>query len=376
MKLFDIQKYIKKNPSAGCELFRSCNGFFTFAAVIPILNENSNAENFFTNLMQAVNAAPNEKILIAAVVNCHKNSPADYRNDNFKLLERLRKNEFKIPNLAIFDHTSDGRTLTKGVGEARKIGMDHALTLFDFNDFDNAIICSLDADTEIEKDYFLKIRSGMEQDESSGVLTFNVQHRNDAEIPQTIKQYEAYMQSYRQGLEYANSPYAFFTVGSAFAVRASAYIRSGGMRKLKAGEDFYFLQSAVKSTKVRHFPQVTVHPSARYSLRVPFGTGTALQAISENTREYHPFPTDAFEALKEIISAASAENLQSPKKYLNTIPQKFTDFFIQHDFEVDWVKVTANMPLYQLPSAFLLHWFDGLKTLQFIKYAAQKINQP
>lgn len=368
MKLFDIQKYIRKNPSAGCELIRSCDGFFTFAAVIPMLNENDNAEKFFTNLMSAVNAAANEKILIAAVVNCHKNSPEAYKLDNLKLLERLRKNEFQIPNLAIFDHTSDDKTLKNGVGEARKIGMDHVLNLFDFNDFDNAVICSLDADTEISEDYFLRIREGMNADPSCGVLTFNVEHRNDAEDPEAIKQYEKYMQSYREGLEYANSPYAFFTVGSAFAVRASAYIKSGGMRKLKAGEDFYFLQSAVKSTRVKHFPQVTVHPSARFSPRVPFGTGTALKSITDNEKEFLPFPAIVFKELKKVITAATVTNLSSAEKYLDSIPPKSAEFFVQHDFITDWQKVIQNMPLHQLPSAFLLHWFDGLKTLQFIKY--------
>ena len=372
MKLFDIQKYIKKNPSAGCELIRSCDGFFTFAVVVPMLNENDNAESFFSKLLQAITTAGNEKILVAAIVNCHQNSPEEYKKNNLLLLERLRKNEFKIPNLAIFDHTSDGKNLKNGVGEARKIGMDHVLNFFDFNDFENSVICSLDADTIISSDYFICIREGMNQNKSCGALTFNVKHQPDAVNPEAIKQYEKYMQSYRTGLEYANSPYAFFTVGSAFAVRASAYIYAGGMRKLKAGEDFYFLQSAVKSSKVKHFPQVTVYPSARFSPRVPFGTGTALQAITENAKEFIPFPQFAFEALKNIISAAAEENLLSPQKYLDSISPEFVPFFKQNNFETDWQKVTGNMPLKQLQSAFLLHWFDGLKTLQFLKYIVKK----
>ncbi|MBR2510203.1 MAG: hypothetical protein IKB71_10735 [Lentisphaeria bacterium] len=372
MKLFDIQKYIRKNPSAGCELIRSCDGFFTFAVVVPMLNENDNAESFFSNLLQAITTAEDEKILVAAVVNCHKNSPEEYKKDNFLLLERLRKNEFKIPNLAIFDHTSDGKTLKNGVGEARKIGMDHVLNLFDFKDFENSVICSLDADTIISNDYFSRIRQGMNQNKSCGALTFNVKHQLDAINPEAIKQYEEYMQSYRTGLEYANSPYAFFTVGSAFAVRASAYIYAGGMRKLKAGEDFYFLQSAVKSSGVKHFPQVTVQPSARFSPRVPFGTGTALQAITENAKEFIPFPQFAFEALKNVISAAEEDKLISPQKYLESISPESRAFFKQHNFETDWQKVTGNMPQKQLPSAFLLHWFDGLKTLQFLKYMVSK----
>ena len=304
MKLFDIQKYIKKNPSAGCELIRSCDGFFTFAVVVPMLNENDNAESFFSKLLQAITTAGNEKILVAAIVNCHQNSPEEYKKNNLLLLERLRKNEFKIPNLAIFDHTSDGKNLKNGVGEARKNGMDFVLNHFDLNDFENSIIASLDADTVIEKDYFTAIRRSFTANPDYGALAFNVAHLSDAENPDAMAQYELYLNSYRRGLEFAGSPYAFNTVGSAFAVRGSSYIHAGGMRKLKAGEDFYFLQALVKSSKVLHCQEITVHPSARFSPRVPFGTGTALESISNNEKEYVPFPQSSFEALKKVLDCA------------------------------------------------------------------------
>lgn len=371
MKLFDIQKYIRKNPPQEGKIFRSHGGFFSCAVVIPMLNENDNAETFFKNLNTAITAA-DENILVAAVVNCAENSPAEFKEDNKKLLERLNRNEFKIPDFAVIDCTSEGKYLKTGVGEARKIGMDHVLNFFDKDDFENSFIASLDADTVIEKDYFNNIREKFNKNTDCGALTFNVRHLADAEEPTAILQYENYLKSYREGLEFANSPYAFYTVGSAFAVRASAYIHAGGMRKLKAGEDFYFLQAVVKSSKVKHCPDITVHPSARFSPRVPFGTGTALRAITANEKEFAPFPQSAFEALKIVINCAEAEKLLSSEKFLSALPQNFTDFFIQHDFSKDWDKVTANMPSSQLKNAFLLHWFDGLKTLQFIKYIASQ----
>ena len=124
-----------------------------------------------------------------------------------------------------------------------------------------------------------------------------------------------------------------------------------------------------KSSKVLHCPEITVHPSARFSPRVPFGTGTALQAISENQKEYTPFPADAFAALKKVLESASIpENLSSPEKFFSQIPEKFQPFFEQHNFCENWRKVITNIPQNQLPDAFKLHWFDALKTLQFIKF--------
>ena len=258
--------------------------------------------------------------------------------------------------------------LKNGVGEARKIGMDYALDFFDTADFENSIICSLDADTVIEKNYFSLIRENFRENPDCGVLTFNVCHRSDAENPRAIAQYEKYLKSYREGLEFAGSPYAFYTVGSAFAVRASSYIRAGGMRKLPAGEDFYFLQSAVKSSAVKHCSLITVYPSARYSARVPFGTGTALRAIDSDAKEFTPFPDFAFAALKKVIDSATTDNLSSADKFLSALPAESANFFIQHNFAENWQKVISNMPTNRLRDAFLCHWFDGLKTLQFIKH--------
>ena len=367
MKLFDIQKYIRKNPPQNGTVIRTCDGFFTFAVVIPMLNENDNAETFFANLLHAIQNS-SEKIIIITVVNCHEKSPDEYKSNNHKLLKRLNNNEFQIPNLAVFDCSSDGKTLKNGVGEARKTGMDYALSLFDTTDFENSIIASLDADTVIDKNYFNNIRKNFNLNQDCGALTFNVKHLNDAENPAAVIQYEKYLQSYREGLEFAGSPYAFLTVGSAFAVRASSYIHAGGLRKLKAGEDFYFLQSAAKCSKVKHCPDITVRPSARYSPRVPFGTGTALQAITDNQKEFLPFPQYSFETLKKIIASATDTNLITAETFLAVIPENCRQFFEQHNFCDDWSKVTENMPVSQLRAAFLLHWFDGLKTLQFLKY--------
>lgn len=332
-----------------------------------MLNENDNAPDFFRTLKIAIDNA-DEKILVAVIVNNAANAPDEFKADNQKLLIRLYNNEFNIPDMTVFDCASDGKTIKNGVGEARKIGMDSVLTFFNCDNFENSVIASLDADTVIDKDYFSSIRENFRNNSDCGALTFNVRHLADAENPDAVARYEHYMQSYYEGLKYANSPYAFYTVGSAFAVRASSYIRAGGMRKLKAGEDFYFLQSVVKSSEVCHCPAITVHPSARFSPRVPFGTGTALRAITDNQKEYAPYPACAFEALKTVIDNAVPQNLQTCEKFFAALPENFIPFFEQYNFADDWAKVTANMPLQQLRNAFLLHWFDGLKTLQFIKY--------
>ena len=64
-----------------------------------------------------------------------------------------------------------------------------------------------------------------------------------------------------------------FTIGSAFAVTANAYIKRGGMTRSQAGEDFYFLQTLAQIGTVGEITTTKVYPSARLSDRIPFGTG-------------------------------------------------------------------------------------------------------
>jgi len=78
-------------------------------------------------------------------------------------------------------------------------------------------------------------------------------------------------------------PFAFQTVGSAMAVRISAYAAVGGMNTRKAGEDFYFIHKFVKNQVCGNLNATYVFPSGRVSDRVPFGTGRAVGEMIERS---------------------------------------------------------------------------------------------
>ena len=77
-------------------------------------------------------------------------------------------------------------------------------------------------------------------------------------------------------------PFAFHTIGSSMAVRASSYMRQGGMNKRKAGEDFYFQQKIIPLCGFTECNSTVVYPSPRPSYRVPFGTGRAMLGYLQN----------------------------------------------------------------------------------------------
>jgi len=166
-----------------------------------------------------------------------------------------------------------------GAGLARKQGMDEAVRRFNSISKSDGIIVSLDADTLVEENYLLKIEDHFKKNPKHVGATIAFEHQkqnlNKKQL-EGIELYELYLRYYKMALQYIGYPHAMFTVGSAFAVRAGAYVRRGGMNRRQAGEDFYFLQNLAQLGPIGEIVSTRVHPSARLSDRVPFGTGPIL----------------------------------------------------------------------------------------------------
>jgi len=103
-------------------------------------------------------------------------------------------------------------------------------------------------------------------------------------------------------LDFAGFPDSIYTIGSAFAVRAEAYVKQGGMNRRQAGEDFYFLNKLTKLGTVAEINDAFVFPSARVSDRVPFGTGAAMTKwMNEDEDLTKTYNFAAFQDLKRLF---------------------------------------------------------------------------
>jgi hypothetical protein len=170
-----------------------------------------------------------------------------------------------------------------GVGFARKAGMDEAVRRFAAIGRPQGLIVSLDADALVAPNY-LQVVEKAYKDTPAHCFTFQFQHLfdsnrySDDEI-RACKLYEIYLRYFRLALKMLRIPYAIHTIGSCFAVRAEVYTKLGGMSVRQAGEDFYFLQKAVKMHPVCEINKRIVFPAPRISERVPFGTGASVRNI-------------------------------------------------------------------------------------------------
>jgi hypothetical protein len=346
---------------------------FTGAIVIPSLAESANLPLTLESLSRNPGHLLND-FLIMVVVNQRANASAAETIDNLETLNNLPlwKQQYNLKNLYWVDAASPGRELPpkQGVGLARKIGLDLALSLLDYATGDPLLIC-LDADTLVQPDYLSAITRHFVES-SAGGASIPYRHRpaSDPAGQAAIDRYELFLRVYVLGLELAGSPYAFHTVGSAMACRASAYVATGGMNRRLAGEDFYFLQQVHKTSGVVPLSGTVVHPSPRASHRVPFGTGRSVgDMLADGQQRLLFYQPVVFEIVGEWLTGV-VENLEEEASSLLNGAARISPvlhrFLQQAGFADSWESMRRhNRERTKLLTAF--HgWFDAFRTMRLI----------
>ena len=269
--------------------------------------------------------------------------------------------------LLVVDRFTQGIDKEQGVGLARKIGSDLSAYLISINRVKQQWICSSDADAYLPDDYFNALLS---RNKKTAVCCFNFMHSSENEsVHQANFLYETALRYYVAGLHYANSPYAFFTIGSTLAFTAEVYAQARGFPKRSAGEDFYLLNKLAKLGNVEFIENVIIKLEARTSQRVPFGTGPAVQKIldlQKNNQDYCYYHPDLFTLLKSTLNSFS--NLWDYRNDLTSwfqqLPTIISPSLIEIGFEsfVDKQKCNSKKQF----DKQLVVWFDAFKTLKFI----------
>jgi len=261
-----------------------------------------------------------------------------------------------------------------GAGQPRKIGMDEALRRFISIEKENGVIVSLDADCLVDKNYLTEIQKIFYKNKKllSTTIAFHhpVEHLPENHpVRKSIELYEIYLHYYRAALEYIGYPYAYHTIGSAFAVRCTPYSQVGGMGKQQAGEDFYFLQKIFPLGQTAVINQAKVYPAARLSDRVPFGTGPALvRMITEKEIVKYTYSFESFQILKTLFDninrlfKADSETIDNQLKKLSPILSQFlsNDNFIA---EIETINQTTSTL-----QAFRKRFFNYFNAFKILKY--------
>jgi len=265
-----------------------------------------------------------------------------------------------------------------GVGMARKILMDEAVGRFNKLDRPGGIVASMDADAVVQSNY---LEALVQHFTPAGLVTDGCAVRFEhplagnpftddefsPEIYNAITQYELHLRYYLQSVRFTGYPYAYHTVGSAFAVRSDIYCKEGGMNRRKGGEDFYFIQ---KMAQRGHFSQCNstcVVPSPRPSDRVPFGTGPVVSKLlksEEVLKTYNPQP---FVMLKKLF-----EEIMKTGKLNEKPSEPLRSFLEEQQFNNALEEIRSNSAS---PAAFrkrFWRWFNMFRILKFIHFARER----
>ncbi len=354
--------------------------------VVPAIAEFENIKTLL-NSISANDMIYLERTLILFVVNnlCSSNSEVKTDNQNsISFLRRLiSKNSFDSLtskllesglNIGMVDVSSDGKELSDksgGVGAARKIGMDLALAAFDYLNSDKRVIISLDADCKVDSNYLSSISYGFR------ILKFNAaiiefsHYTNSPTNNHYILGYEIFLRYYVVGLKYAQSEYAYHTIGSAFACDTESYIKVGGMNTRKAAEDFYFLQKLAKIYKIGKINSTIVRPSTRTSWRVPFGTGKSLLQFQSGERKLSLYNPEVFKVLKhwlELFNSDFSLGVDLLLQNAKNIHPELYNYLMLRNFKKQWGKILNNCNSEKQIIYQRKNWFDAFNTLKLIHH--------
>ena len=264
-----------------------------------------------------------------------------------------------------------------GAGMARKIGMDEAVRRLNEANKPDGIIVSLDSDCLVSGNYLERIETVFAENKLCFAATINFRHQfeemDDSRQEQGIRMYEDYLHYYKQALDFAGFPNSIYTIGSAFAVRAEAYIKQGGMNRRQAGEDFYFLHKLTKLGRLFEITDAFVYPSGRVSDRVPFGTGAAMTKWMNNTGDLtQTYCFDAFLDLKQFFDKVGSFFKIDSGHYaevLHPLPLTIQEYLTINSFEAKLAEINRNSSTPESFSKRFFQVFDAFQVLKFLNQA-------
>ncbi len=368
----NLEKYIQKHAiKSPWKLSKNPKKKFNYTIVIPAFNELETVPIALKSINKN-NINLLKSTIVVVVVNNSKKSPVEFKKNNKLLIEILKKSKFNF-NLEIIDASTKGLELPEnyaGVGLARKIGIDLILPYMQSK---SSLIFCTDSDVTVSPNYLKTVIEQFKENQlSAAVLGFKHRKSNLENIELAIRLYEKFLKDTAKYLKEAGSPYSYVSMGSTMVCTLEAYCAVGGMSKKKATEDFYFLQSLAKFCKIKSINKELIFPSSRPISRVYLGTGYRMEQV-QNGLDISSlfFSKKAFKYLSKwilIINNSWKLNIESVLLESNKIHPQFNSFIKDEGINKVWDKLQNNSKSKKQFINQFHRWFDGLKTIKFLKY--------
>ena len=369
---FLLNKYLKNKSlhQYGRTIKKFNDIRYKYFIVIPCFNELEYIDGTLFSISKQNKVLLDETLLIIVINNSDKDSNLIFKN-NLNTYDKLINNKYNL-NLLIIDAFSDGNAIPNknaGVGFARKIGLDHSLNYFKDN---SSILCLLDADTIVNKNYLEIIDNFYKQNINAAVINFQHQKSENKIIEEGIRKYENTLKKIANKISKTGSPYGYVSMGSTITCNIKTYISVGGMNTKKATEDFYFLQAIAKHTKVHKIKDCLVHPSSRNENRVYLGTGFRMNEYTKSKKFKNlNYSNCSYKIIQKIIKLSSDNWDVDSKIFLKILKNKIDaetyNFLTSYNFETKLKNFKKNAKNKHQFMLFFHQWFDALKIIKLLK---------
>lgn len=258
-----------------------------------------------------------------------------------------------------------------GVGLARKTGMDEAVRRFVRISNPDGIIVCLDADSIVHAHYLNQIHQYFNDHPAIDCLSIGFKHRipEDKLLSSAIDHYEAHLHYYIDAQKAIGYPFAFQTLGSCMAVRATAYCAQGGMNQRQAGEDFYFMHKYSILGTLGEITTPLVYPAARLSDRVPFGTGKAMNDyVDRGHRLSYSF--DAIRIWSEVLALIPSlrEETTDPHLLIAKVHIAAAEFFMSAGLMNQLKHCREHSASDAAFHKRMMRWFDPFMLMKYLHY--------
>jgi glycosyltransferase involved in cell wall biosynthesis len=343
--------------------------------VIPSCNEYPTIKATLDSLVTSVKNIDSKLFTVIVVVNNRCSASPEVIENNKKTLNFLECYEkMDVKSLSLINTVPE----KEGVGYARKYGMDYALR------GGSSVISCMDADTIVSENYLSELFTFYEKVQKNprkyglALTQFTHQKTENAELQEAIDAYEKYMKDHSEKLKLAGTPFFPVALGPTLVCSADMYAASGGMPKKLSGEDFYFLQSCIKTSLQQKreivFLDSVVYPEPRLSDRVLFGTGPKLKGVLTGQDSIAFHKNSSYKMIGDFINFIEdwikkenlIENLSN--QVFNTFPTLW--YFLESEsFFSLWFSIYENnkKSKQKLITSFYT-WFDGLKIIRLIHF--------
>lgn len=256
-----------------------------------------------------------------------------------------------------------------GVGFARKSGFDAVISTLN-NTNKDTILAWYDADSLCDKNYLHSIVTFFDKQPDTDAVSIHFEHviPKDEALKNSIITYELHLRLYIHLKKWLGLPFAFQTIGSSMAVKASSYALFGGMNTKKAGEDFYFLHKIGDNGIVRELTGTTIFPSPRISDRVPFGTGKAMGDHLLFEKAITTYNPQSFVFIKPLFDKISEWYTGKNPLSDEALDDRVKSFCKENDIESALQKMNQNTASLTSFRKKFFQWFNAFRFMKYLHF--------